>query len=75
LGSSVVLPQRPPINYTMPELLLVWRGLVADRGLDRFATNNPLQTHVPLSRDTAQRRSLRARAGARPYARAVTEKF
>ena len=23
-----------------------WRGLVADRGLDRFA-DNPLQTHVP----------------------------
>jgi len=24
-----------------------WRGLVADRGLDRFAADNPLQTHVP----------------------------
>jgi hypothetical protein len=24
-----------------------WRGLVADRGFDRFAADNPLQTHVP----------------------------
>src|SRR3954453_4820545 len=24
-----------------------WRGLVADRGLDGFAADNPLQTHVP----------------------------
>src|SRR3954463_7539111 len=32
-----------------------WRGLVADRGLDRFAADNPLQPMSRISRDTVQR--------------------
>jgi hypothetical protein len=35
-----------------------WRGLVADRGLDGFAADDPLQTHVSISRATVQRATL-----------------
>ena len=54
-----------------------WRGLVADRGLDGLATDNPLQAFSRISRDTVQRATSKpSRLCWRPTFRTPwTEKF
>src|SRR3954464_4377386 len=55
-----VRPWRPELAVDV--IQRAWRGLVADRGLDRFAADNPLQPMSRVTRDTCngQHRSLRA---------------